>query len=238
MLPPRPTALFPLTRQTSWPLTRFFLKTPITPNQVTALSLLAGLAGAWCYALGSCDAAVTGALLYVLCYTLDNCDGEIARYRNLTSEWGARFDDLVDWLVDTAFFAALGYGSWVATGEIIWFWLGFAAATGATVDFVIDMMALLRDKKDAAASPPAISSNTIVETEKAARPAGKTAESMTDRLIYIFHTLSRADFCFIIFVLTVTDFVWILLPFGAIGAQVYWMTDLYKHARRRAEAGK
>ena len=117
-LPPRPTTLFPLTRQFSWPLTRFLLKTPITPNQVTALSLLAGLAGAWCYTLGTRDAAVTGALLYVLCYTLDNCDGEIARYRNLSSEWGARFDDVVDWLVDTAFFAALGYGTWVATGQV------------------------------------------------------------------------------------------------------------------------
>ena len=236
-LPPRPTALFPLTRQFSWPLTRFFLRTPIGPNQVTALSLLAGLAGAWCYTLGSRDAAVTGALLYVLCYTLDNCDGEIARYRNLTSEWGARFDDLVDWLVDTAFFAALGYGTWVATGQVVWFWLGFAAAAGATIDFIIDMMALRRDKADASQSP-AVQSDALVAAQESTEPAAGAEKSLTDRLIYIFHTLSRADFCFIIFALTVADFVWILLPFGAIGAQVYWMTDLYKHARRRAEAGK
>ena len=203
---------------------------------MTALSLLAGLAGAWCYTLGSRDAAVTGALLYVFCYTLDNCDGEIARYRNLSSEWGARFDDLVDWLVDTAFFAALGYGTWVATGQVVWFWLGFAAAAGATIDFGIDMMALIREKRDAAAQMPAVRSDAPVAAEKEAEPVSEPAKSLTDRLIYIFHTLSRADFCFIIFVLTVADFVWILLPFGAIGAQVYWMTDLYKHARRRSRA--
>jgi phosphatidylglycerophosphate synthase len=242
-LPLRPTRLFPLTRQFSWPLTRFLLRTPIGPNQVTALSLLAGLAGAVCFTLGTREAGVTGALLYVLCYTLDNCDGEIARFRNMTSELGARFDDLVDWLVDTAFFAALGYGTWVATGEIIWFWLGFAAAAGATIDFVIDMLALLRTKKEEIAVKPAPAPSTTLATTQDAVPAivpdgpdgnDDPGQSLTDKLIYVFHTLSRADFCFIIFALTVADLVWILLPFGAIGAQVYWMTDLYKHARRRS----
>jgi phosphatidylglycerophosphate synthase len=236
--PPRPTRLFPLTRQFSWPLTRFLLWTSIGPNQVTALSLLAGLAGAACFTLGTREAGVTGAMLYVFCYTLDNCDGEIARFRNMTSEWGARFDDLVDWLVDTAFFAALGYGTWVATGEIIWFWLGFAAAVGATIDFVIDMLALLRMKKEEAArlTAPATSSATTPDSVPAIAPDvdDDPGQSLTDKLIYIFHTLSRADFCFIIFAMTVADVVWILLPFGAIGAQVYWMTDLYKHARRRS----
>jgi phosphatidylglycerophosphate synthase len=238
--PPRPTRLFPLTRQFSWPVTRFLLRTPIGPNQVTALSLLAGLAGAWCFTLGTQSAGVTGALLYVLCYTLDNCDGEIARFRNMTSELGARFDDLVDWLVDTAFFAALGYGTWIATGEIIWFWLGFAAAAGATIDFVIDMLALVRTKKEEAARlPVSVPATTLTTTSDNVPVIAPDADddpgrSLTDKLIYIFHTLSRADFCFIIFALTVADFVWILLPFGAIGAQIYWMTDLYKHARRRS----
>jgi phosphatidylglycerophosphate synthase len=241
--PSRPTRLFPLTRQFSWPLTRFLLRTPIGPNQVTALSLLAGLAGAACFTLGTRSAGVTGALLYVLCYTLDNCDGEIARFRNMTSEWGARFDDLVDWLVDTAFFAALGYGTWVATGEIIWFWLGFAAAAGATLDFVIDMLALVRKKKEEAARlavpTPATTLTTTQDNVPAIAPDAPDGnddpgQSLTDKLIYVFHTLSRADFCFIIFALTVADYVWILLPFGAIGAQIYWMTDLYKHARRRS----
>ena len=39
-----------------------------------------------------------------------------------------------DWLVDGAFFAGLGYGTWVARGDILWFWLGLAATawTSAT----------------------------------------------------------------------------------------------------------
>ena len=111
-----------------------------------------------------------------------------------------------------------------------------SSAVGATIDFVIDMMALVREKREAAASLPAVKSDALITAEETPAPAAEAAKSMTDRLIYIFHTLSRADFCFIIFALTVTDFVWILLPFGAIGAQVYWMTDLYKHARRRSGA--
>jgi CDP-L-myo-inositol myo-inositolphosphotransferase len=104
----RPTQLLPLTRHLSYPLTLFLLKLPISPNQVTALSLAAGLAGAWYFSLGTMDAGVIGGLLLIACYTLDNCDGEIARLKNLSSEWGAQFDDLADWLGDGAFFAGLG----------------------------------------------------------------------------------------------------------------------------------
>ena len=43
----RPTQLLPLTRHLSYLLTLFLVKLPVTPNQVTSLSLSAGLTGAW-----------------------------------------------------------------------------------------------------------------------------------------------------------------------------------------------
>jgi phosphatidylglycerophosphate synthase len=217
---PRPTQLFPLTRHLSWHLTRFLIRTPLTPNQVTALSMIAGLAGAWCFALGTRGAGVTGGLLLILCYTLDNCDGEIARLKKLSSEWGAHFDDLVDWLVDGAFFAALGYGVWQATGEILWLWLGLAATAGATIDYIVDIVLYAKAKNE-----PEQKSREEEATDV------RKPEDALDWAIYIFHKLSRADFCVIVFVLALVDVVWVLLPLGAIGAQVYWITDLFKRAR-------
>jgi hypothetical protein len=218
--PTVPTQLFPLTRHLSYWLTPFLARTPLTPNQITALSLAAGLAGAVCFTVGRWDWSVAGGLLLILCYTLDNCDGEIARMKRMSSEWGAHFDDVVDWLVDGAFFAALGYGTWAATGNVIWFWLGIAATFGATLDYVIDIVLYARAKGDADGK------TREEEATDIRRP-----EDRIDWLIYIFHKLSRADFCVIVFALALVDSAWILLPAGAIGAQAYWVTDLFKRAR-------
>lgn len=216
----RPSQLFPVTRHLSWYLTPLLMRTPLTPNHVTALSLVAGLVGAWLFSRGSWAAGVGGGVLLVVCYTLDNCDGEIARLKNLSSKWGAKFDDVVDWLVDGAFFAALGYGVWQTTGEVIWLWLGLAATAGATIDYCIDIVLHARD----AADPEGRTREEIATGER--KP-----EDAVDWVIFIFHKLSRADFCVIVLVLALADVVWVLLPLGAVGAQAYWIADLFKKVR-------
>ena len=65
--------------------------------------------------------------------------------------------------------------------------------------------------------------------EQASEP--KQPEDALDWVIYIFHKLSRADFCLIVLGLALFNVTWILLPFAAIGAQVYWITDLFERAR-------
>lgn len=218
--PHRPTRLFPLTRQLSWLLTPLLLRTPVGPNQVTALSLLSGLYGAWLFVEGTFEAMLTGSAFIVLCYALDNCDGEIARARGLTSKWGARFDDFTDWAVDTAFFLGLGYGIWHTTDDVIWWWFSLATAFGATVDYCVDISAYWTEDQDDSAKVP--------DDAKADRPA---MPDLTAKLIYVFHTLSRADFCFIILGLSFAGYTWVLLPLAAVGAQAYWITDIYKRMR-------
>jgi len=215
-----PGQLFPLIRHLSYKLTPALARTSLTPNQITALSLVAGLAGAWCFTIGTWGMGLAGAALLVVCYTLDNCDGEIARLKNMSSAWGAQFDDLVDWLVDSVFFAALGYGVWTATGGIVWLWLGFAAAAGATIDYVINLVLFARAKKD-----PAEKTREEVASET------RLPQDFLDWMIFIFHKLSRTDFCIIVLALALFDVTWILLPLGAAGAQAFWVTDLFKRAR-------
>jgi CDP-alcohol phosphatidyltransferase len=215
-----PTQVFPLVRHLSFRLTPVLLKISITPNQITALSLLFGLLCAVCFILGNYIAGIIGALFLTISYTLDNCDGEVARIKNMSSEFGAKFDDIVDWLVDTSFFVALGYGTSQVTNQPFWFWLGCAAGAGATIDYIIDLNYHSKNKKK---------EDSKTREQQASNP--KQPQSKVDWVIYIFHKLSRADFCIIVLILALCNVTWILLPFAAIGAQIYWLGDLFEKTR-------
>ncbi len=215
-----PTQIFPLVRHLSYRLTPVLLKTSITPNQITAVSLLFGLLCAVCFVTGNYIAGIIGGLLLTASYTFDNCDGEVARTKNLSSEFGAKFDDMADWMVDASFFAALGYGTSQVMNQPFWFWLGCAAAAGAFIDYVVDLFYHARNEQK---------EDSKSREEVATEP--KRPEELLDWIIYIFHKLSRADFCIIVLILALFNVTWVLLPFAAIGAQVYWITDLFERAR-------
>lgn len=221
----KPDAFFPMARQIGYYLSLALIRLPVSANQVTFVSMLVGLAGCWLFLAGERETNIYGALLLVLSYALDYCDGVIARLKDQCSPYGAAFDDFVDWLVDTAIFASLGYGAWTAGGEIWWLWLGLIAAAGSTVDYIVDLIRVnpFVLARKAAENPPTEDAAPAPIDDTA--PGGKT---LGEKLFYIFHTLSRAEFCFIILVLSAFDVVWILLPFGAIGAQAFWLGDLFR----------
>ena len=213
-----PERVFPLTRHLSWRVTRVLARYPISPNQITATAIVPGLTCAWCLASGRYWLGVVGALFLVVYYTLDCVDGEIARLKGRVSTFGDQLDTFADWLVHTAFFAALGTGGARADGQELWLWLGWAAAAGCTIDYFSRIVTGMRSKRAGAAPGPG-------------KTAGKTAgegETRKARFIYAFRVLVRTDFCFIVLVLAVIDATWVLLPAGAVGAQVYWMLRFFR----------
>ena len=107
----------PLVRHLSRPLTPWIAATPATPNLVTGLSLLLGLAAGAVLLFPGRGAGLASGILMVLCYVLDNCDGELARRKGMSSRFGMQLDTFSDWLVHTAFFAALGEGHAALTSE-------------------------------------------------------------------------------------------------------------------------
>ncbi len=215
-----PTQLFPLVRHLSYRLTPLLLRTAITPNQITAISLSLGLLCAICFITGNYVLGIIGALLMTMSYAFDNCDGEVARVKNMSSEFGAKFDDISDCMVDASFFAALGYGTSQVTEQSFWFWFGCAAAVGAFIDYIVDLFYHAKNEKK---------EGSMSREEVAVK--GKKPEDILDWFIYIVHKLSRADFCIIVLVLAMFNVTWVLLPFAAIGAQFYWITDLFDRAR-------
>lgn len=217
----RADPLFPLIRHLSVNVTPLLARLPVSANQITSASLGFGLAAAGCLVWGEWEWTLVGAWLLLMGYVLDNCDGEIARLKNQCSEFGKNFDSFVDWLVHAAFFAALGAGTATATGEDLWLWLGGIAAVGCTVNYLVGFVIAARDRRAKENQPPASGDGE-----------GSPLKPRTwkEWAIFILRELSRADFCFIVLVLAAFDQTWVLLPAGAVGSQVYWLTQFTRGA--------
>ncbi|OLL32170.1 CDP-alcohol phosphatidyltransferase [Burkholderia sp. SRS-W-2-2016] len=82
----------------------------VTPNHLTTLRLLIGVAGALCLAHGGFAWANAGALLIVLSNFVDHTDGELARIGGKSSRIGHFYDLACDALVTVMLFVGMGIG--------------------------------------------------------------------------------------------------------------------------------
>ncbi len=210
----KPSHLFPLVRHLSYPSSLALNRLPVTPNQITTLSMVCGLGAAWMLHYDDYASTLISAFLLLGYYILDNSDGEIARLKGLTSEFGKRYDTFNDWIVHTAFFLCLGWGVAETSGNDIWLWFGGAAAVGGTINYIIDT---IRDTREKAAGLEKIEDGPD--------------ETTGDRVVFSSRVV-RADFCFLVLPLALFDAVWLLLPAAAIGAQAYWGLQFVKNFRR------
>lgn len=90
-------------------------KTPVSPNQITFLSALAGVVGAVFMGLGTYEWLVWGAILYMVSNVLDCSDGQLARMTQRFSRYGRIYDGVADYVVGLATFLGIGIG-WQPAG--------------------------------------------------------------------------------------------------------------------------
>ncbi|WP_405144839.1 CDP-alcohol phosphatidyltransferase family protein [Sphaerisporangium sp. NBC_01403] len=110
----------------TWALAR----TPITPNQVTGLMILAGLLAGVVLALPGLWAAVAAAVLIQVYLLLDCSDGELARWTHRTSITGVYLDRVGHYFCEAALLIGLGFRASATLPD--WYTvLGVAAALGA-----------------------------------------------------------------------------------------------------------
>lgn len=211
---------FPLVRHLSNRLTPLLARTPFTPNQITGADLVLGIGAGWCYSQGSPPWMLTGAVLLILSYVLDNCDGEVARLKGLESRFGDRLDTFTDWLVHAVFFLALGIGVGKSDPQGPWMWLAWAAVAGSSINY---LLALAREDGPA---------SHLVGAQHA------RDRLWTDQALYVFRVLFRADFCFLVLALTLFDVAWWLLPAAAVGSQAYWMAAILERVRSCRAVGR
>ena len=100
------------------------IPTPITPNQVTLLSALVGIAGGVSLAVGvhRPSWALGAGLLLFLSVVLDCCDGQLARARTLSSTTGAILDGIADYVVGLTIGVSGSYYMVTVHGSP-WYWL-------------------------------------------------------------------------------------------------------------------
>ncbi|MDI3290046.1 CDP-alcohol phosphatidyltransferase family protein [Polyangium sp. 15x6] len=84
-------------------------RTPLTPNQITILSLSIAVTGSALFvALPSYRGSLVAVLVLELAYLLDCADGMLARYKKLASPTGHLFDFFVDELKAVLLVAVIG----------------------------------------------------------------------------------------------------------------------------------
>jgi phosphatidylglycerophosphate synthase len=221
-----PQRLFPLVRQLSRRVTPVLLRFPITPNQITFAAMVAGLSASWCLYVGRPAVALVGCVLFIVCQVLDNCDGEVARLKNMRSRLGGIFDDTSDWLVHSSLFIALGAHAWAVDGRTLWLWLGIITALGVCCEYVLT---LARTWSEPTVGPDLVPGDPTA----AVSPFDLAGEvRWMDKAVYVLRVLVDADFCFMLPAFVLSGTVWILLAAAAIGNHVYWMASFYEGARR------
>jgi phosphatidylglycerophosphate synthase len=91
-------------------LVRPLRHTPLTPNALTTLGLVASLLAAWLMASGDPRRGALGGGLFMLAVLVDHMDGEFARLTGLTSRFGHYYDHVAAGLGYVSLFAGLGLG--------------------------------------------------------------------------------------------------------------------------------
>jgi phosphatidylglycerophosphate synthase len=129
-----------LHRPLSRAVTRRLLAWPVTPNAMTLVAAVFGIAGVLVAFRGGYWNVLAGALLFELQNVLDGCDGEIARLKYLRSTAGEWLDQIVDDALNIAFLAAVGVAlSGGAYGH--WAWTVTGVAMAAQIAHVVGLYA-------------------------------------------------------------------------------------------------
>ena len=109
-----------------WVLEKLYY-TPIRPEVIAALSLLAGLISAYYYAKGEYHYSIIGAVFILIKNYVDSLDGHLARAKGQVTRLGRFLDSVCDAIVYIFLFTAIA----INLGDSISFLLAYAAMLSA-----------------------------------------------------------------------------------------------------------
>ncbi|HEY3099113.1 MAG TPA: CDP-alcohol phosphatidyltransferase family protein [Methylomirabilota bacterium] len=117
-----------LHRRFSRYVTRAAIALGVTPNTITVVSTILGLAAVWCFWRATTRSALAGLFIYIVAVILDHSDGEVARLTLAESRVGEWLDTVGDTLVHALTVVAMGVTSETLTG--VGLGLGIVGAAG------------------------------------------------------------------------------------------------------------
>ena len=124
-------------RKISGFISGFLSRTPVTPNQVTIISLILGIISGVFFSLGEYTYTITAGLLYFLSTVFDQCDGEVARLKQMETEFGRKLDIIVDAIVNAVIVIGITIAVYVRMGSNLIIIAGFLAMTGITISLLM-----------------------------------------------------------------------------------------------------
>lgn len=112
-------------------------RTPVTPNQITIISLLLGIISGYFFSFGGYTHNITAGLIFFLSVVFDQCDGEVARLKHTESEFGRTLDIIVDAIVNAAIVAGITCAVYKAVGSGFIIIIGFLAMSGISISILL-----------------------------------------------------------------------------------------------------
>ncbi|MBE9505674.1 MAG: NTP transferase domain-containing protein [Chloroflexi bacterium] len=120
-----------LNRPLSLLLSRHLVKLPVTPNHISVFSFLCSLLAAGLFAFGGYLSLLLGGVLAQFASVVDGCDGEVARLKYQTSDFGGWLDAVLDRYADAFLLFGLTFHL-LAAGANAWvLFIGFMAIIGS-----------------------------------------------------------------------------------------------------------
>ncbi len=196
-----------MSRYVERPISLFISKrlaeTSITPNQITVISTIIGLVGAFFISLGQGFWQVAGALLFLAHSIIDGCDGEIARIKFMESKLGGVLDFWGDNLVHAAVFWAIGLEWAMRTGSTYPLYLGAAAVFGTLLSASI------------------VYFSTMTKAKEGPLYTSVSDSSKKGRVVKIADFLSRRDFIYLVVILAFFNHLDWFLVAASIGSIIF-----------------
>lgn len=182
--------------------TKLFLKTKITANQTSGISIFTGIVSCVFFAIGGNWNSFIGAIFLQLWYIFDCVDGDIARFRGSTSIEGKYIDSLNHYIITPLLFLCISIGLYNMFNHFYIVILGaFTALLICWGDNASDLVYSVLTVETA------IPKNTIVneQVSKIRENIGKSHRSI--RLIYncIKAPFVFSSFIFAILIVTLLD---------------------------------
>ncbi len=122
-----------VTHKISIRIVKLLLYSRITPNQITLSSVVVGIISSIMFASVTPIYFFIGALMLELYYIIDAVDGQLARYKKLSSMTGGYFDYISNYIVHPCVFFCIGLGLVRHSGDILPIVFAFSASVSVSL---------------------------------------------------------------------------------------------------------
>ncbi|MBU0671129.1 CDP-alcohol phosphatidyltransferase family protein [Patescibacteria group bacterium] len=200
-------------------LVKLFIKTDITPNQITVISVFVFLLGVGFFLIDDYSLRIVGILLVVFSAILDACDGEVARYKKNSSIVGMVYTEPVSHDIQyTLMFMPISIGFFLETGNAVFLILGFLATSFKMLYRIMDLRYWAAFKNYAVLDKKSDKDSIIKDDSMA------NGWNIKDFFSWLYHNFyTSTGMITPLFILTIFDRIEIFLWFYGVSFPLLWI---------------